>query len=181
MADDLTLAAEFPPATREDWLKLVRAALKGQPYEKLIARSYDGLTIEPLYAPAAQGRPIVARNGPWQVFSRIDHPDPAEANAEARHELESGASGLALVFQGAAGDYGFGLAADEAALARVLEGVHLDAGITIDLDLSPQTKDAGNILSALVKRRGIQPAATNIRFGFDPLGAMAVAGGTPLA
>jgi len=181
MADDLTLAAEFPPATREDWLKLVRAALKGQPYEKLIARSYDGLTIEPLYASAAQGRPIVARHGPWQVFSRIDHPDPAEANAEAKHELESGANGLALVFQGAVGDYGFGLAANEAALTRVLDGVQLDAGITIDFDLSPQTKDAGKTLAALIMRRGIQPAATNIRFGFDPLGAMAVAGGTPLA
>jgi len=28
MTDDLPLAAEFPPASREDWLKLVRTALK---------------------------------------------------------------------------------------------------------------------------------------------------------
>src|SRR5258708_17953747 len=49
MADDLTLAAEFAPATREDWLKLVRAALKDRPIEKLTARTYDGLAIEPLH------------------------------------------------------------------------------------------------------------------------------------
>ncbi len=181
MADDLTLAAEFAPATREDWLKLVRAALKERPYEKLIAHSYDGLAIEPLYARAAKAQPIAARSGAWQVLSRIDHPDPAAANVEALHELENGANGLSLVFQGAIGDYGFGLAASEAAIARVLDGVYLDAGIAIDLDLSPQTKDAGKILAALVKRRKIEPAVTSIRFGFDPLGAMAAAGGTPMA
>jgi methylmalonyl-CoA mutase len=181
MADDLTLAAEFAPATREDWLKLVRAALKGQPYENLVMRTYDGLAIAPLHAHAAQAQSIVARRGPWQVLSRIDHPDPVAANAEAKHELENGANGLTLVFQGAIGDYGFGLAATEAALARVLDGVYLDAGIAIDLNLSSQTKDAGKMLAAVVKRRGIAPEATNIRFGFDPLGAMAAVGGTPLA
>ena len=31
-----------------------------------------------------------------------------------------------------------------------------------------------------MKRRGIAPAATNIRFGFDPIGAAAVGGGSPL-
>ena len=28
--DDLTLAAEFPPVTREQWLKLVETVLKGK-------------------------------------------------------------------------------------------------------------------------------------------------------
>ena len=43
MTDELPLAAEFPPATREDWLKLVRAALKDRPFERLIAKTYDGI------------------------------------------------------------------------------------------------------------------------------------------
>jgi methylmalonyl-CoA mutase len=33
---------------------------------------------------------------------------------------------------------------------------------------------------ALVKRRGLAPAATHIRFGFDPIGAAAVGGASPL-
>ena len=181
MADDLTLAAEFPPATREDWLKLVRAALKDRPIEKLTARTYDGLTIEPLHARAAKAQSLAVRGGPWRVLSRIDHPDPGAANADALDELENGANGLTPVFKGAIGDFGFGLDANEDVLARVLDGIHLDAGIALDLDLSPQTKDAGKIIAALVKRRGIQPAATNIRFGFDPIGAMAAGGGTPMA
>ena len=45
---EFSLAGEFAPARREDWLKLVSAALKGAPWEKLVARTYAGLAIEPL-------------------------------------------------------------------------------------------------------------------------------------
>ena len=31
---DLRLASEFPPATREQWLKLVDGVLKGAPFDK---------------------------------------------------------------------------------------------------------------------------------------------------
>ena len=182
-ADDLPLAAEFPAATREQWRKLVEGVLKGAPFDKrLVAKTYDGLAIEPLYGRKADARPIAGRapGAPWHIMQRVDHPDPAAANAEALHDLENGATGLALVFAGAVGAYGYGLAATEETIARALDGVHLDAGIALDLDLSPQTKDAGQLLAALVKRRGIAPAATNIRFGFDPIGAAAVGGGSPL-
>ncbi|HKA81605.1 MAG TPA: methylmalonyl-CoA mutase family protein [Xanthobacteraceae bacterium] len=182
-ADDLPLAAEFPAATREQWHKLVEGVLKGAPFEKrLVAKTYDGLAVEPLYGRAERAQPVVGRapGTAWSVVQRVDHPDPGAANAEALHDLENGATGLSLVFQGSIGAYGYGLAADAATITRVLDDVYLDAGITLDLDLSPYTKDAAANLAALVKRRGIAPAATNIRFGFDPLGAAAVAGGSPL-
>ena len=52
--DDLTLAAEFPPADREAWLKRVEGVLKGADFEKkLVSRTYDGIRIEPLYGKAA--------------------------------------------------------------------------------------------------------------------------------
>ena len=111
-------------------------------------------------------------------MQRLDHPDPVAANAEALNDLENGATGLSLVFAGSVGAYGYGLDASEATIARALDGIHL--GIALDLDLSPQTKDAGALLAALVQRRGMAPAATDIRFGFDPIGAAAVAGGSPL-
>jgi methylmalonyl-CoA mutase len=179
---DLALGADFAPASREDWLKLVDGVLKGAPFEKLVAKTYDDLRVEPLYARNATARPIVARpqGAAWQVVQRLDHPDPAQANGEALHDLTNGANGLALVFGGAVGCYGYGIEATEAAIERVLDGVFLDAGVAIELDLSPQAKDAGRILADLLRRRGIAPAATDIRFGFDPLGAMAAAGGTAL-
>src|SRR5712692_3888656 len=119
MTDDLPLAAEFPPATREHWRKLVEGVLKGAPFDKrLVTRTYDGLAIEPLYARRPDALPVASRAPglPWAVVQRVDHPDPAAANAEALHDLENGATGLSLVFTGSVGAYGYGLAASEAAI-----------------------------------------------------------------
>ncbi len=61
------------------------------------------------------------------------------------------------------------------------QAYYLDAGIAIDLDLSPQAKDAARRIAQLAKERGTAPATTDIRFGFDPIGAAAMAGGSPLS
>ena len=46
--DRLTLAADFPPASRPQWLALVEQLLKGAPFERtLVARTHDGLTARP--------------------------------------------------------------------------------------------------------------------------------------
>src|SRR5215470_5355065 len=87
MSEDLMLGAEFPSATREQWLELVDGALKGAPFDKLIARTYDDLAIEPLYPRAADARPVAGRapGAAWTLMQRVDHPDPAAANAQALH------------------------------------------------------------------------------------------------
>jgi len=169
------LAADFPPATREEWRKLVDGVLKGTPYERLISTTYDGLRIEPLAERRADARPVAGRAGaaPWQAVARIDHPDPALANAAALDDLANGAAGLAIVFAGGVGDYGFGLPPTEDALARVLEGVDLGA-IAIELVLSPQAEAA--IDAALAKGIILPPRSAALRLGHDPLGAMAVGG-----
>src|SRR5262249_56762222 len=46
--------------------------------------------------------------------------------------------------------------------------------------LGRRLRGAGRLLGARVKRRGGACAATNIRFGFDPIGAAAVGGASPL-
>src|SRR5262245_40267756 len=183
-ADNLPLAAEFPPATREQWRKLVDGVLKGTPFEqRLIAKTYDGLAIEPLYARQSEARPIAGRTPgtAWTIMQRVDHPGPVAANAIALNELENGARGLSLVFSGAPGAYGYGLPASEQAIARVLDGVHADAGIALDLDCGVQSETVGSLVAAWVKRRGLTPAATDIRFGLDPIGVAATRGGSPLA
>ena len=182
-ADELPLAAEFPPATREQWRKLVEGVLKGAPFDtRLVAKTYDGLAIEPLQGRKAQARPIPGRapGASWSIVQRVDHPDATAANAEALHDLENGATGLSLVFAGAVGAYGYGLTPDAEAMARALDGVFLDAGIDLDLDPGPQSEEVGRLVAALLKRRGIAPAAASIRFGFDPIGAAALAGSSPL-
>ncbi len=180
--NDLPLAAEFPAATREQWLKLVDGVLKGAPFDKkLTSRTYDGLRIEPLYARDAGATPIAARapGAPWQVMQRVDHPDPAAANAEALHDLQNGATGLALVFAGSAGAYGYGLDPSAATLDRVLDGIYLDADVAIDLHLSQAAREVPNRLAALAKQRGVAPETTNIRFGLNPVGGLAGSGHLP--
>lgn len=178
---DLPLGAEFPAATCEQWLKLVDGALKGAPFEKkLVGRTHDGIRIEPLYGGDADARPIAGRAPalPWQIMQRVDHPDPAAANAEALHDLENGATGLALAFAGSGGAYGYGLDPSETTLERVLEGVFLD-GAALELQLSQQARDVPRHLAALVKRRGIAPETTDIRFGLNPIGGLAASGRLP--
>ena len=103
---NVPLAAEFPPASQEQWRKLVDGALKGAPFErKLVVKTYDGLRIEPLYARDPKAEAVLGRKpgSPWQIIGRLDHPDPALANAQALQDLEGGATGLSLVFAGSAG------------------------------------------------------------------------------
>jgi methylmalonyl-CoA mutase len=183
VTDELPLAADFPKATVEDWRKLVDGVLKGAPFEKLVGKTYDGIKIDPLY-PRAQGvAPVVGRAAaaPWQIVQRIDHPDAAAANAQALQDLENGATGLALVFAGANAAHGFGLEPTAEAVAKVLSGIHLDAGIGIELEIGPQSRMAAIHIAEFVKSRGIDPAACDIRFGLDPLAAAAVWGHSPYA
>jgi methylmalonyl-CoA mutase len=180
--DDLPLAAEFPAATREQWRKLAEGVLKGAPFEaKLVAETYDGLAIEPLYARKADAQPIAGRapGTAWWVTQRVDHPVAAAANAEALHDLENGATALSLIFAGGVGAYGYGLAADEETIAHALAGVQLDAGVAIDLDCGAWPRHPAGLLAALVRRSGVAAGATNIRFGCDPIGPAAASGADP--
>ncbi len=179
--DDLKLAADFAPANYDDWRKLVDGVLKGAPFERLVSKTYDGLKIEPIYTRAHDAAPIAGRAAaaPWQIMQRIDHPDPAMANAQALHDLENGANGLTLVFAGANGAHGFGLEPTAAAIDKVLDGVFIDAGITVELQIGPQSRMAAIHVAEYVKRKGVSPAACDIRFGLDPIGACAVWGSSP--
>jgi methylmalonyl-CoA mutase len=183
VTDDLRLAADFAPASYDDWRKLVDGVLKGAPFEKLVGKTSDGLKIEPIYPRARGATPVAGRSAaaPWQIMQRIDHPDAAMANAQALNDLENGATGLTLVFSGANGAHGFGLEPSADAVEQVLDGVFIDAGISIELQIGPQSRMAAILLAEYVKRKGLSPAACDIRFGLDPIGGCAVWGSSPYA
>jgi methylmalonyl-CoA mutase len=171
------LAGDFPSATEADWRKLVDAVLKGGSFERLKSRTYDGVTIEPLYSSAREASVIAGRPGgtAWAVMQRVDHPDPAAANIQAREDLNGGATGLVLVFAGSVSANGFGLEANSAGLARVLEGID-PRGTVVDLNLSPPTRGMAREVATLIKNRGIAPSAIDLRFSINPIGGFAAAG-----
>ena len=176
--DTLPLAADFPSATRDDWRKLADGVLKGAPFEKLVGKTYDGLRIDPIYERARNAAAIPARvaGAPWAIMQRVDHPDAPIANAQALHDLENGATGLTVVFAGANAARGYGLPPTKDALKRALDGVYLDAGIDIELEIGPQSRDMGQHLAELLAERKIAPSAVKVRFGLDPIGGGGVRG-----
>jgi len=177
--DDLRLAADFQPATYDDWRKLVDGVLKGAPFEKLIGKTSDGLKIEPIYRRATSANPIAGRlaAAPWQILQRVDHPDPAQANAQARHDLENGATGLEFEFAGGAGTRGFGVAdATKETLARVCDGIFFDAGIMIALNPVLGRENAGENLAGIIEAAKVDPAKVDLHFNYQALSTMAARG-----
>jgi methylmalonyl-CoA mutase len=155
--------------------------LKGAPFEKLVGKTHDGLRIEPIY-PRARAAPIAGRAPamPWQIMQRIDHPDTAQANAQALHDLENGATGLEIEFAGGPGARGFGVAdAAGGTLTRLFDDIFFDAGIAIALNPVLGRENAGINLADLVEARGIDPAEVDLRFNYQPLSTMATRGAAP--
>ena len=115
--------------------------------------------------------------GPWRAFARIDHPDPGAANEQALDDLANGADGLQVVFAGAGGAYGFGLARhDSATLHRAFEGVRFDRDA-----LRTRSRRRGGGAGDRLRRAGRAcrrqrlPRST-VAFGLDPIGALARSG-----
>jgi methylmalonyl-CoA mutase len=176
---ELPLAAEFPPASREEWLALVEKSLQGVAFDKkLVSKTYDGLRIEPLYKRAERARPVAGRipSARWGVAQRLDHPDPTAANAEALHDLENGATGLAVLVAGAPSANGYGLRdASRQTLARALDNVWIDAA-ALRLDAGSRDLEAAEALIAIAAERKIDLAKLDIVLGLDPLGTLATRG-----
>jgi len=180
---ELSLASAFPKAEDAAWKELVEKALKGAPFSSLESKSYDGVIISPLYAPAAVGAVVPGRDPgtPWEVIQRVEIADSDTANGQILDDLNNGAAGIAFVFQGAVGDRGYALSGDEASLRAALEGVHLEWGVPIELQLGENAKAIATMVTALIEARGIPANHTNIRFGFDPLGTLAAHGASDLS
>lgn len=179
---DLSFTEAFAPADEARWRKLVEGVLKGGAFEKLIGQTYEGVAIQPLYgrARAETPRALRAQAGDWTVCARLDNPDAKAANAQALNDLQNGANGLQLVFAGSQGAYGFGLKdGSRATLDAALAGVVFETGIRVEVDLSFACKEAAESLAAMVESAKVDPAATDISFGYDPLGQMALTGASP--
>ncbi|MET0528700.1 MAG: methylmalonyl-CoA mutase family protein [Microvirga sp.] len=176
--DDLSLAADFPAATREQWLKLVEGVLKGADFQrKLVGRTHDGIEIQPLY-PKAEGAGLIAREeaGRWRISQRADHPEPAKANELALLDLENGADALTLVTRKAPASRGFGVRIDSLDdLDRTLSGVMLDL-IHLRLDAGGHGRQMAALILALAERRGHKLSDLSLDLGLDPIGAMASMG-----
>ncbi|MDQ0347433.1 methylmalonyl-CoA mutase [Ancylobacter vacuolatus] len=171
----------FPPATRVDWLALVEGVLKGAPYDKrMLTRTPDGFSLDALPERRRDAAPIAGRpaGAPWKVIARLDHDDPASANAQMLEDLNGGADGVSLVFAASPYAGGFGLPARFEELAATLEGLMPDMA-TLRVEAGGfQGRDIALALARLFEKA--DPAVLDLRFGLDPIGDFAARGAAPI-
>ncbi|MET9558463.1 methylmalonyl-CoA mutase family protein [Streptomyces sp. NPDC006645] len=184
--DGLSLADEFPHATREQWQHLAAGALRRSGREisaddaeaALSTPLEDGLYARPLYT----AREAAADTGPpgFPPFVRGARPEGNTAagwDLRQRHaaadqgsvltDLENGVTSLWLVI----GDGGIPVSC----LDQVLEGVHLDLAPVV-LDAGDDTEVAAEALLCLYEERGVARTAARGNLGADPLGLEARTG-----
>ena len=184
--DGLSLAAEFPDATHEQWQRLVEGVLRksgkevsGAAAEDALSTSLeDGLRARPLYtaddsapepglpgfAPFVRGGRAEGNTlGGWDVRQRHTTAD----NSAVLGDLENGVTSLWL----AVGDQGIPLAS----LCQVLDGVYLDLAPVV-LDAGREVESAAGELLRLYEERGVARTAARGNLGADPLGFAARTG-----
>ncbi|MEQ1782721.1 MAG: methylmalonyl-CoA mutase family protein [Hyphomonadaceae bacterium] len=194
MTDELSLSAEFPPATEAQWLALAEKALDGAPLSRITTKTEHGVPVKPLYrapdwsadasgtpglAPFIRGaRVINDAYMPWDIRQVVAHPDPVVAADHVMEALEGGVSSIELRVD-AAGEHGV-VARSSADIERLLRGVKLDLA-PLALEAAGASSAQGIELAALVAASlssGVAATAL-IAFNVDPIGALARAGALP--
>ena len=178
MRDDATTCRSppnFPPPPQRAVAQARRWRAEGRAVrQELVGKTYDGLPIEPLYprAKADAGRWPRAAGAPWQVMQRVDHPDPAPANAQALHDLENGATGLMLVCRRRDWRARLRSATDAGRDRRACSTACFSMpAVAIEFELSAATHKARRRIAALVESAA-SIRRLRSRFGIDPLGAL---------
>ncbi|MFF2960061.1 methylmalonyl-CoA mutase small subunit [Streptomyces sp. NPDC057963] len=192
-ADGLSLAAEFPHPTHEQWQSLVEGVLRksgkdvaGPAAEEALSTTVeDGLITRPLYttrdsapdagypgfAPFTRGGKAEGNAaGGWDVRQRHALPDAARLNEAVLADLENGVTSLWLTVGGPGG-------VPVAALAAALDGVYLDLAPVV-LDAGGELDSAAAELLRLYAERGVDAQAARGNLGADPLGQAARSGAT---
>ncbi len=180
MSEIQSLAAGFTKATESDWRNQAEKVLQGAPLENLFSDTPDNGKIAPVYPRACGVEPIASRiaGPPWTVAARVDHPDPNEANRLLQAELERGASEVALIFQGAAAAYGFGLPVDRASIRDALDGIKLDA-VPLRIEPHPRALESAVWISDFIDESSFAREDISVSFGIEIAGSLARFGVAP--
>lgn len=113
----------------------------------------------------------------WQcaVMQRADDPDIARANRQLKEDLRGGATGIAVIFEGAHNAWRFGLPAEPDTLEKLFDNVDL-ANLHIRIDNHPHGQALTERCVEFLQKRHIDPKSTKITFSIDPAATLAATG-----
>jgi methylmalonyl-CoA mutase len=197
----LSLAAEFPPATRDAWRDLVSAVLAKSgaakrdgaaadlplqdPERALASRTYDGFDLAPLYTSDDVPSDLDAAGLPGQPpFVRGASAHGAAATGWDVRQCHLDPDPVRLnrallsdLENGASSVWlvlgSRGLAVTD--LSEALHGVYLDLA-PIALDAGAETTEAATMLLSIAAQRAVDPAGLRGTLGADPIGLLARTG-----
>jgi methylmalonyl-CoA mutase len=177
-----------------------RAQPKGKPLDKIITRTYEGISVPPIYrqddvagvpfldslpgvAPFLRGSDAAAAG--WQICQELPYSTAEAFNQALRYDLERGQTAVALPLDAATrlgqdpdeavvGDVGQGgvslATVDDVAAA--LNGIDLEQ-VPVVLGASQAVRPVAALLLALLKRQGKSAAKLQGSLAADPLGMLA--------
>ena len=115
--------AEFVAPDYEEWKTEAIAALKGGAFEKkLLTKTYEGITLEPMYTMEMAPSPDTISNlpgmedymrgtkylgymdQPWLISQKVDDPIPLNANKLIKNELKKGSTAINIMLDEATKD-----------------------------------------------------------------------------
>ncbi|MBQ6807726.1 MAG: acyl-CoA mutase large subunit family protein [Firmicutes bacterium] len=179
---------EFEATSYEQWKEAAVETLKGAPFEKkLLTKTYEGITLEPLYteeSAAAFAQQLsfpgsedflrgVKTSGyiaePWAVAQAVDAACPKEANAMLKQELERGANAITLDMRGPV------RIQDLADLEALLQDIRL-CETALNVYCGASALPMLGMLKARADKAGFKMEAYKGCVGADPIGEYALNG-----
>jgi methylmalonyl-CoA mutase len=204
--------SEFPVPSYEEWRQVAEKTLKGGSFEeKLISKTYEGISLQPMYrqedieglshlstppgaVPYVRGPHALGyQEKPWEVSQELLYSTPSEFNEAAKSDLTRGQTMLNLVLDHASA---FGLDPDQALPENVGgEGVSIsslkDLNTSlegIDLEQTPLLVQAGCMglpiycmVLAHSQQKGMDIRKLRGCVGMDPLGTLVKEGTLPFS
>ncbi len=156
--------SEFPPVSKEDWLRQVAKDLKGRSLDELTWQTAEGLSISPFaHADDFQvpHQPLATEPNRWEICELLPVTDPVAANRQALDALEGGAWGL---------EFYFDTPPSFDTLARLFQGIYLDF-IGLHFTGPGVAHNPGALLGhldRLAKQRDIATETLRGSLGYDP-------------
>lgn len=156
--------AEFPPVSKDEWLRQISKDLKGKPLEELDWHVGDDLTVSP-FAHAddfpVPPLPLSGDGEDWEICEDVHVSDPAAAGRQALEALEGGAEGLRFYFE---------KSPDGSAFEQLFAGIHPDF-VGLHFAGPGMAENPGAILANLERLAKAKNIATqNLRgsLAYDP-------------
>ncbi|VAV88353.1 Methylmalonyl-CoA mutase small subunit, MutA [hydrothermal vent metagenome] len=179
----LTLAAEFPEVSQDDWRRQAEATLKSGDIGQLVSKTGDGIAVQPIYETPTEAFANLANHpkpeGPaWKIVQRSDIPDIAAANRQILDDLLNGATAISMVLPGAATAGSFGVPVQSVGdIKRLMKNVELDL-IAVRLDTGSGGHDVAASLLQVYQARNLDLSRCDLSFCLDPVAEFALSGTT---